>query len=187
MHLRPETPADFSAIRAVNAAAFLHHPFSRQTEHLIVEALRAANALTLSLVAEIGAGEGAERLPLESVVSPAGEPLAAVAGHIAFSEALVDGVFRGFYMAGPLAVQPVLQKTGIGSALVRESLARLRATGAAGVVLVGDPAYYRRFGIVQAPGLDLEGVPPEVILALSFAGALPAGKLEHHPAFFAGL
>jgi putative acetyltransferase len=160
---------------------------SRQTEHLIVEALREADALTLSLVAEVGAGEGAETLPAECVVSAPGLPLRAVAGHIAFSQATTDGAFRGYYMAGPLAVMPPLQKKGIGVALVRESLARLKATGAAGVVLVGDPAYYTRFGFVNAPELTLEGVPPEVILALSFGGELPKGVLGHHPAFLTGL
>jgi putative acetyltransferase len=187
MQIRPETPSDCSAIRAINVAAFLHHPFSRQTEHLIVEALREAGAMTLSLVAEVGAGEGAELLPEECVLSKSGEPLRAVAGHIAFSQATFDGAFCGFYMAGPLAVMPPLQKRGIGSALVRESLARLRVMGAAGVVLVGDPAYYTRFGFANAPGLTLEGVPPEVILALSFTGSLPKGVLGHHPAFLAGL
>jgi putative acetyltransferase len=187
MQIRPETPADFAAIRAINVAAFLHHPYSRQTEHLIVEALREAGAMTLSLVAEVGVGEGAELLPEECVLSKPGEPLRAVAGHIAFSQATFDGAFHGFYMAGPLAVMPVLQKRGIGSALVRESLARMQSLGAAGVVLVGDPAYYTRFGFANAPGLTLEGVPPEVILALSFGGGLPRGVLGHHPAFLTGL
>jgi predicted N-acetyltransferase YhbS len=45
MIVRPEAPGDLAAIREVNIAAFLHHPFSQQTEYLIVEALRAAGAL----------------------------------------------------------------------------------------------------------------------------------------------
>jgi hypothetical protein len=52
MIIRPETTLDYIAIREINIAAFADQPFSQQTEHLIVEALRAADALTISLVAE---------------------------------------------------------------------------------------------------------------------------------------
>jgi putative acetyltransferase len=52
MHIRNEAAADWGAIRAIHIAAFAHHPFSRQTEHLIVEELRKDGALTISLVAE---------------------------------------------------------------------------------------------------------------------------------------
>jgi len=52
MLVRLETPSDYAAIRDINIAAFLHHPFSHQTEHLIIEELRAAGALSVSLVAE---------------------------------------------------------------------------------------------------------------------------------------
>lgn len=71
MNVRPETPRDHAAIQAINIDAFASHPFSQQTEHLIVNALRDANALTVSLVAD-----------------EQGEVL----GHIAFSPALIDGV-----------------------------------------------------------------------------------------------
>jgi putative acetyltransferase len=53
MIIRPENPSDQDAIRQVLIAAFADHPFSHQTEHLIVEALRADDALTVSLVAEV--------------------------------------------------------------------------------------------------------------------------------------
>ncbi len=48
MIVHPETPEDFPAIRDVHVAAFKDHPFSRQTEHLIVDALRSADALQVS-------------------------------------------------------------------------------------------------------------------------------------------
>ncbi len=52
-------------------------------------------------------------------------------------------------------------------------------------MLVGDPAFYRRFGFVQAEGLELAGVPPEVLLAYAFGAAPPAGRVDFHTAFAA--
>jgi len=167
MHIRPETPADYSAIRAINVAAFLHHPFSRQTEHLIVEELRKAGALAVSLVAEDESGR--------------------VVGHIAFSVMQIDGRDLGWYMAGPLAVMPECQKKGIGSALVRAGLEAIRALGASGCFLVGDPAFYTRLGFANEPLLTMQGVPPEVCLAYAFVQPVPQGAVTHHPAFLAGL
>ena len=62
--------------------------------------------------------------------------------------------------------------------LIREGLARLKARGARGCVLVGDPAYYRRFGFRSPTGLVHEGVPPEVFLALPFDGPVPHGEVD---------
>lgn len=166
MRIRPETPADLAGIRAVNLAAFADHPHSRQTEHLIVEALRDAGALAVSLVAE----ENGK-----------------VAGHIAFSVAPVDDLDQGWYLLGPVAVLPGLQRQGLGSALVRAGLEALRALGAQGCALVGDPAFYTRLGFRQAARLAYPGVPPEFVLCLPLAGPEPAGELGHHPAFEAGL
>ncbi len=53
MIIRPESTGDYDAIRRILIAAFADHPYSHQTEHLIVEALRAAGALSVALVAEI--------------------------------------------------------------------------------------------------------------------------------------
>lgn len=162
MNIRPETPADHAATRAINIAAFADHPHSRQTEHLIVEALRADDALALSLVAE---AEGR------------------VTGHIAFSQALVDGNDLRWFLLGPVAVLPGSQRQGIGSQLVLAGLAELRERKASGCVLVGDPAFYTRFGFQQAEGLSWPGVPPEFVLCLPLAGAEPRGEISHHPAF----
>lgn len=162
MSIRPETSADQSAIRDINIAAFADHPFSRQTEHLIVEGLRADGALTISLVA-VADGR--------------------VTGHIAFSRAPVDGRDLGWFLLGPVAVLPELQRRGIGSELVLAGLSALRQRNASGCVLVGDPAFYTRFGFRQAQGLAYPGVPPEVVLCLPLAGAEPAGEVSHHPAF----
>jgi putative acetyltransferase len=163
--VRPETPRDFDAVCEVNIVAFEHHPFSHQTEHLIVEALRAADALELSLVAEID-GE--------------------VVGHIAFSAASIGGTSSGWLLLGPVAVLPDHQGKGIGRALVETGLDALRSRGACGCVLVGDPAFYCRFGFRQYPGIEWEGVPDENVLCLSMSGDAPVGEVSHHPAFLVG-
>ena len=54
-----------------------------------------------------------------------------------------------------------------------------------GVCLVGHPDYYRKFGFSNAPGLVLEGVPPEVFFALSFDGHIPQATVSFHEAFAA--
>jgi putative acetyltransferase len=165
MIIRPETARDLDAIREVNMVAFEHHPFSHQTEHLIVEALRAADALELSLVAEID-GE--------------------VVGHIAFSAAGIGDTSEGWFLLGPVAVLPDHQGRGIGRALVESGLDALRSRGACGSVLVGDPALYCRFGFRQHPGIAWEGVPAENVLCLSMSGDAPAGEVAYHPAFLVG-
>jgi putative acetyltransferase len=166
MHIRNEAAADWGAIRAIHIAAFAHHPFSRQTEHLIVEELRKDGALTISLVAEEDGN---------------------VIGHIAFSMATIGGKECNWYLMGPVAVMPDLQRKGTGSLLVREGLARLRAIGAKGCVLVGDPAFYTRLGFAKSANISMEGVPADVILSLAFEGGEPRGELGHHRAFLAGL
>ncbi len=165
MIVRPETNRDFDGIREVNIVAFQGHPYSQQTEHLIVEALRAADALELSLVAEL---EGE------------------VVGHIAFSAADIGGSSTGWFLLGPVAVRPARQGEGIGRALVETGLEALRARGARGCALVGDPAFYGRFGFRQYPGVVWPGVPDENVLCLLMSGEMPAGEVAHHPAFLAG-
>jgi putative acetyltransferase len=163
MMIREETPADFTAIRDIHIAAFARHPYSHQTEHLIVDALRADGVLTISLVAEVSGK---------------------VAGHIAFSPITIDGEHKEWYILGPIGVLPAMQRQGIGKQLVLQGLEVLRKLGAEGCVLVGDPAYYNRFGFRQCSELNLEGVPAEVFLCLSLTGNIPHGMVEHPPEFF---
>ena len=160
--IRPETASDIGAIREVNRAAFEHHPFSRQTEHLIVDALRAEGALELSLVAVLDGR---------------------VVGHVAFSRACVGDDSSGWYLLGPLAVLPSNQACGVGSALVADGLARLEGLGALGCVLVGDGGYYGRFGFSASPGLAYKGVPDEHVLGLAFGERVPVGAIAAHEAF----
>ncbi|MFO7534403.1 MAG: N-acetyltransferase [Kiritimatiellia bacterium] len=162
--IRDETAGDVGAITEVTIAAFKTLAISHHTEHFIVEALRAAKALTVSLVAEVDGR---------------------VVGHIAFSPvALSDGT-GNWYGLGPVSVRPEYQKKGIGKSLIQEGLSRLKALKARGCCLVGHPEYYRKFGFTNTPGLGHEGVPPEVFFALSFDGHTPHGTVTFHEGFHA--
>jgi putative acetyltransferase len=162
VRIRPETPADLSDISEVTEAAFRSLEISNHTEQFIISALRAANALTISLVAEI---EGR------------------TLGHIAFSPVTLSDGTLDWYGLGPVSVLPEYQRRGIGGALIEEGLSRLKAMNAKGCCLVGHPEYYKRFGFRNTEGLVHEGVPPEVFFALSFDGHIPQGTVQFHEAF----
>jgi len=162
--IRPESSADFEAISELTIAAFATLEISGHTEHFIVEALRAAGALTVSLVAELDGR---------------------VIGHIAFSpDAMSDGS-PDWYGVGPLSVLPEYQRQGIGKALLEAGISRLKSLNARGCCLVGHPEYYRKFGFANTRGLVLEGVPAEYFMALPFAEPLPQGTITFHAAFLA--
>ena len=165
MIVRPETSSDHDSIRDILIAAFANHPYSHQTEHLIVEGLRADDALTVSLVAEVDGD---------------------LVGQIAFSSVKIDGKDCGWLGLGPVAVLPSRQRQGIAAAVVYEGLTSIRSLGAKGCVLVGDPAFYRRFGFQHNSTLRMEGVPAEVLLCLPMYGQMPEGNVTQHPAFSVG-
>lgn len=165
--VRPESPADASAIAALTTAAFLEAPHRSGTEAAIVDALRDAGALSVSLVAQDTA-DGHPRL----------------IGHVAASPVTIADGSPHWHGLGPISVLPGHQRRGIGSALMRAALDELRRQGAAGCVLLGDPAYYRRFGFLPRSGLVLEGVPPEYFMALTLdASSLAQGAVRYHAAF----
>ena len=160
--IRNETSVDVSAISEVTIAAFNTLEISNHTEQFIIEALRAGNALTVSLVTEMD-GQ--------------------VIGHIAFSPVTISDGTRDWYGLGPVSVSPEYQRQGIGKALIREGLAQLREMHARGCCLVGHPEYYKKFGFDNVPELVHEGVPPEVFLAMSFDGNIPQGTAAFHEGF----
>ena len=160
--IRNETHADVGTITGVTVAAFETLEISSHTEQFIIEALRAANALTLSLVAELDGR---------------------VVGHIAFSPVTISDGSTQWYGLGPVSVLPEFQRQGIGKALIDAGLSRLKEMNVRGCCLVGHPDYYRKFGFENLPGLVLEGVPPEVFFALSFDGDIPRGSVVFHEAF----
>ncbi|HEX2526208.1 MAG TPA: N-acetyltransferase [Geminicoccus sp.] len=159
-----EQPADQDAIGAVLAAAFAGHPHSHGAEPSIVAALREQAALALSLVA-VGGGH--------------------VLGCLAFSPVVIADGSTGWYGLGPLAVQPACQGRGIATALVTEGLRQIRGEGAAGCIVLGEPAYYGRFGFRAGTGLSLPGVPASYFMALPFGASIPTGEVRYHPAFLA--
>lgn len=134
--IRPETPADHAGIRQVHQAAF-----PSPAEAALVDALRAAGAITLSLVATRGA---------------------VVAGHILFSPVTITTA-HGQRMAvglAPMAVAPAWQRQGIGARLVQDGLAALARDGHAAVVVLGHPDYYPRFGFERASRFGLRWEHP---------------------------
>jgi putative acetyltransferase len=160
--IRSETDKDINTITEVTVEAFKTLDVSNQTEQYIIDALRTANALTLSLVAEVDGR---------------------VVGHIAFSPVTISDGTMNWYGLGPVSVLPKYQKRGIGKALIEEGLSRLKDLGANGCCLVGHPEYYKKFGFENVSGLVLEGVPPEVFFALSFDGHYPQGNVTFHEGF----
>ena len=162
--IRPEGIADAAGVHRVNELAF-----GRPDEARLVDALRAAANPYLSLVAVNEAGE--------------------VIGHVLLTPITVEGESAESPLLGlgPLAVLPDLQRQGIGSELMRAALEAARALGSGGVVLLGHPEYYPRFGFQPASrwGLRCEyPVPDEVFMALELRpGGFPAGLVRYHPAF----
>lgn len=163
MIVRPEREGDIDAIRTLTETAFRTAPHADGTEHLVVDRLRAAGALTLSLVAEEGG---------------------MVVGHVAFSPVRISDGSRDWYGLGPLSVDPSRQGKGIGGRLAREGLDRLKAAGAGGCVVLGDPAYYSRFGFAPDPRLALDGVPPEYFMRVAFSPVYGEGTVSYHPGFY---
>ncbi|BBH45812.1 GNAT family N-acetyltransferase [Pseudomonas sp. KU43P] len=166
MLIRPETPTDYPAIARLTLQAFTDHPHhapgQAPTEHLIIERLRAHGALVLSLVAE---DEGV------------------LVGQVSVSPVRIEGQVTEWFGLGPIAVTPDRQGQGVGAALMREAIACMRERGAEGMVLLGEPAYYQRFGFEAYPQLSYPGVPAEYFMALPFAGDVPAGAVAYDPAF----
>lgn len=104
-------------------------------------------------------------------------------GHIAFSPVTISDGTRNWFGLGPVSVLPAYQRQGVGKALIREGLARLKARNARGCCLVGHPDDYRKLGFANTPGLVLEGVPQAVFFALSFDGHVPRGTVAFHEGF----
>ncbi|WP_083490855.1 GNAT family N-acetyltransferase [Stenotrophomonas humi] len=160
--IRDELPDDVEAIDRITRAAFADQPYSSHTEQFIVAALREAGQLTLSLVALKG----------DEVI-----------GHVAASPVTLSSGDTGWHGLGPISVAPAHQQHGVGSALMRAAIARLQAMGSAGCVLLGEPAYYARFGFRADPALVLPGVPAEYFQLLSFSGEPPVAQVHYHDAF----
>jgi putative acetyltransferase len=123
-------------VRAVNELAFV-----RSYEADIVDRLRANGKALLSLVALAG----------DEVV-----------GHVLFSPLIIEPgpLAWPVCLLGPLAVKPAHQNQGIGSDLVLHGLDAVQATECSAVFLVGDPAYYGRFGFRPAQAFGVTSAAP---------------------------
>jgi putative acetyltransferase len=126
--IRLEEPGDRDAVRRVHTACF-----PTDAEARLVEALRQSARLVISLVAEVDG---------------------AVVGHVAFSPVTTRRGDLGLGLA-PVAVLPSHRRQGIAHALIRQGLERCGRDGYAWAVVLGDPAYYRRFGFIPAPSVGL--------------------------------
>ncbi len=118
------------------------------------------------------------------VLSLVGMADTALVGHAIFTTCGIAGRPDKVVLLGPLAVAPSWQRQGIGSALVRSGLQRVGTAGASQVYVLGDPAYYRRFGFEPDPGVAPPYPLPEEWLgawqSLSLRGnkSRPRGKLS---------
>jgi putative acetyltransferase len=158
--IRPARPEDKPAIHALHTAAF-----GRTAEADLVERLEADGDLILSLVACTD------------------RPV----GHIAFSRlAMSDAPSVRAFALGPLAVDPALQRQGIGSTLVKEGLGRLSEQGCDLVLVLGDANYYGRFGFTAEAAAALRTPydgPYLQVLALSDQGREAQGPVVYAGAF----
>lgn len=164
IRIRHELPSDVAAIEAVTVAAFLNVTHTDHTEQFIVNALRRAGRLSVSLVAD---DDGL------------------IVGHVAVSPVTISDETVGWYGLGPISVTPARQGQGIGSRLVEQALRILRKSGASGCVVLGEPEYYSRFGFSATESLRLPDVPPSYFQALSFHGPRPRGTVSYDASFAA--
>ncbi|WP_410609634.1 GNAT family N-acetyltransferase [Amycolatopsis sp. lyj-109] len=169
MLIRRETPADHAAIHVVHSEAFRREAGVTPIEAPLVDELRA---------------EGDLINPLSLVAVRDG----AVVGHVCCSRARLGEDTATAVGLGPLGVLPAHQAAGVGSALVHAVLGAADALGHGLVVLLGDPAYYSRFGFVTASDLSVTAPDPQWGLhfqARTLAAYEPtqAGAFEYAPAF----
>lgn len=164
IRIRKETPADVAAIEAVTVAAFQDAAHASHTEQFIVAALRKAGQLSISLVADDSG---------------------ALVGHVAVSPVTLSDGAAGWWGLGPISVVPACQRQGVGARLMERAVAELRALGASGCVVLGEPGYYSRFGFRAEPSLVLPGAPPAYFQAILLGGSLPSGTVSYHESFAA--
>ncbi len=159
--VRPECAGDEAAIRQI-----LDDAFAGPVEGKLVERLRANGDLVLGLVA----------LQDDKIV-----------GYVAWPRLWIQTP-RDQYKAialAPLAVAPVQQRSGIGSALTHKGLAQLREFGESIVFVLGDPVYYQRFGFSLETTKAYESIyAGDYFMALKLAATAHDGGRLSYPAAF---
>ncbi len=160
MSIRPATPRDRDAIRLIEESAF-----GQKAEAGLVDALVADGDSVVELVAD---EEGQ------------------LVGHILFSRLYVQQGGKEFAAVAlaPLAVDPSFHGSGIGGALIREAHIRLKAAGERLSIVLGDPAYYGRFGYSHERAVRFESPwQGEALQALAWGEAPDVGRLVYATAF----
>lgn len=165
MKLRPETESDYAAIATVVTQAF-----GQANEAQLIDRIRSSDRYcpSLAIVAEL---EGA------------------IVGHILFSYVdLVSEESRSILSLAPVAVQPALQKQGIGSALVQAGLTVADSLGEALIVVLGHPQFYPRFGFKPSVEYAIESpfpVPDAAFMVkpLQHFHTAYRGRVVYPPAF----
>ena len=158
--IRTQEEADDEAITRL-----VERAFGGNAEARLVEALLRDGDCVLSLVAISGG---------------------ILCGHVLFSRLMVvgsDGSFPAVALA-PLAVEPRFQRSGIGTALVEEAHRQLRESGETLSVVLGEPAYYARFGYTHDHAAGFESdYQCDALQALVWEEAPSTGRLAYAPAF----
>ncbi|MCX2979894.1 N-acetyltransferase [Halieaceae bacterium IMCC14734] len=161
--IRKECAADCDSIRSITVSAFRGMPYAGGDEQDVIDRLRSANALTLSLIAVIE----------EEVV-----------GHIAFSPATTSDGSCPWFALGPVSVIPERQCKGVGRALIENGLAQLKSMNALGCILTGNPAYYKKFGFQLAPENAPSNEPAEFFMLKQLSSGVAQGQFSFHEAFY---
>ena len=125
--IRDTRPADLAAFPALYADAFADEDLLP-----LVRALMRDPATVLSLTATTDD---------------------AIAGHVLFAFCTLEGGGEAVALLGPLAVASAHQRRGVGGALIRAGLQRMKPAGTGLVCVLGDPAFYERFGFAPEPDI----------------------------------
>ena len=161
--IRLERKSDQKSIREITELAFKGKPYADGDEQDLIEKLRKAGALALSLVA----------LDNEELV-----------GQVTFSLAKIDSATGPWYALGPVSVTPSRQREGIGSRLIEAGLSEIKHRGALGCILVGDPVFYSRFGFEVTPFCCPESEPEKYFMVKLFSTVRPTGCFSFHSIFY---
>lgn len=170
--IRRETPADFKAVEHLTMRAFwnIHGPGC--DEHLLVRKIRQSQdyLTNISRVAELNGK---------------------VVGAIYYTKAKVveDKTEYDVITFGPLAVEPTLQNSGIGKALIDKTIKLAKEAGYSGIVITGEPTYYPKFGFMTCDRFgitDAEGKNYDALMCLPLNKELfnsVHGKFLESPVF----
>jgi putative acetyltransferase len=160
MNLREESADDINAVRQLHLTSF---PGTGEAD--LIEKLRGEGDAIISLVA------------IEGRV---------LTGHVMFSKMAAPFPALGL---GPVAVLPDWRRRGIAAALIQEGIRRATHVGCAGIFVLGDPNYYRRFGFESrhADSFESPYAGPHFMALPLNGGRFPVqfGRIDYAPAFSA--